>query len=245
MKRHVLALVAPVLVGACTATSVDPSPAMDPGPGVASGGATTPVFQSRALPDLTSTGATVLDFESLAASGTGLTFVPSYSQDGFTIANPAYSADDAFGAPRSDNPMYQGSTALVNNMPDGTAVLTRDDGEAFAAVSIDIAELSPSDLTPRTVPFTGTRADGSTVAATLTTDGAAGFQTFTLEGFTDLVSLSWVQVSPFHQFDNIVLAPAALGPRNKDDCWKGGWKPLGFANQGQCIRMVETGKDSR
>ena len=88
-------------------------------------------------------------------------------------------------------------------------------------------------------------ADGSTVTATLTTDGVAGFQTFAFEGFTDLVSLSWVQVSPFHQFDNIVLALEAAGPVSKDDCRDGGWVAFGFVNQGQCVRMVETGKDSR
>lgn len=31
----------------------------------------------------------------------------------------------------------------------------------------------------------------------------------------------------------------------KDDCKKGGWKDLGFRNQGQCIRYANTGKDSR
>jgi hypothetical protein len=31
----------------------------------------------------------------------------------------------------------------------------------------------------------------------------------------------------------------------KDDCKKGQWEALGFENQGQCIRYVETGNDSR
>ena len=34
-------------------------------------------------------------------------------------------------------------------------------------------------------------------------------------------------------------------PTSKDDCKKGGWKNFDFKNQGQCIRFVETGKDSR
>ena len=29
------------------------------------------------------------------------------------------------------------------------------------------------------------------------------------------------------------------------DCRDGGWQNLGFRNQGQCIRFVTTGKDSR
>jgi len=31
----------------------------------------------------------------------------------------------------------------------------------------------------------------------------------------------------------------------KDDCKNGGWEDLGFRNQGQCIRFVNTGQDSR
>lgn len=31
----------------------------------------------------------------------------------------------------------------------------------------------------------------------------------------------------------------------KADCFDGGWEEFGFKNQGQCVRFVETGKDSR
>ena len=34
-------------------------------------------------------------------------------------------------------------------------------------------------------------------------------------------------------------------PTTKDYCMKSGWKDFGFKNQGQCVRFVETGKDSR
>jgi hypothetical protein len=37
----------------------------------------------------------------------------------------------------------------------------------------------------------------------------------------------------------------ALAAATKDDCRTGGWEAHGFANQGQCIRFVETGQDSR
>jgi len=36
-----------------------------------------------------------------------------------------------------------------------------------------------------------------------------------------------------------------LSPDNKDQCRDGDWQALGFRNQGQCVRFVETGKDSR
>ena len=34
-------------------------------------------------------------------------------------------------------------------------------------------------------------------------------------------------------------------PETKDDCKNGGWEDYGFRNQGQCIRFVNTGQDSR
>lgn len=33
--------------------------------------------------------------------------------------------------------------------------------------------------------------------------------------------------------------------QTKEDCKNGGWSDYGFGNQGQCIRFVETGQDSR
>ena len=40
-------------------------------------------------------------------------------------------------------------------------------------------------------------------------------------------------------------APPSNDPATKDDCKKGGWADYGFRNQGQCVRFIETGKDSR
>jgi hypothetical protein len=36
-----------------------------------------------------------------------------------------------------------------------------------------------------------------------------------------------------------------VNPTSKDQCKKDGWRAFGFKNQGQCIRFVNTGKDSR
>jgi hypothetical protein len=43
----------------------------------------------------------------------------------------------------------------------------------------------------------------------------------------------------------ITYTGVAAGPTTKDDCKKGGWETYGFKNQGQCVKFVETGKDSR
>jgi choice-of-anchor C domain-containing protein len=46
--------------------------------------------------------------------------------------------------------------------------------------------------------------------------------------------------------DNVrVFASGPANPETKADCKKGGWEQYGFRNQGQCIRFVNTGKDSR
>lgn len=39
--------------------------------------------------------------------------------------------------------------------------------------------------------------------------------------------------------------PVPSYPTSKEQCKNGGWQAFGFSNQGQCIRFVETGKDSR
>ncbi len=39
--------------------------------------------------------------------------------------------------------------------------------------------------------------------------------------------------------------PAPKDPVTSDDCKQGGWVDFGFRNQGQCVRFVETGTDSR
>ena len=39
--------------------------------------------------------------------------------------------------------------------------------------------------------------------------------------------------------------PRQVIPASHDECMKGGWVDFAFRNQGQCIRFVETGEDSR
>ena len=46
-------------------------------------------------------------------------------------------------------------------------------------------------------------------------------------------------------FDWTTFTIDACDPETKDDCKDGGWEFYGFRNQGQCIRFVQTGKDSR
>jgi len=45
--------------------------------------------------------------------------------------------------------------------------------------------------------------------------------------------------------DKVVGTASSDDPTNKNLCKEGGWQAFGFRNQGQCIRFVNTGKDSR
>ncbi|HEX5913258.1 MAG TPA: hypothetical protein VFY54_09050, partial [Rubrobacter sp.] len=61
-------------------------------------------------------------------------------------------------------------------------------------------------------------------------------------------SFSWViagvdDPNPFVNWNEVDVA--GCSPEVKDDCMDGGWETYGFANQGLCIRLVNTGEDSR
>ena len=61
-----------------------------------------------------------------------------------------------------------------------------------------------------------------------------------LDGYYDNVVVSLSDGVTIYDFE-----PEIPNPTTKNDCKKGGWEEYGFSNQGQCIRFVNTGKDSR
>ena len=139
-----------------------------------------------------------------------------YCEDGFTLeTSPSNLA--SYGVL---HPHFSGSTALYCDADQGTTILTKDDRGAFALVSIDLAELNGNDVA--NVKFQGLTPSGDTTTQTFTIDGVAfGRETFTFNStFENVTSVSWVQVPPFHQFDNIVfgeaIPPVILGDVNLD-----------------------------
>lgn len=56
-------------------------------------------------------------------------------------------------------------------------------------------------------------------------------------GYTDLLTVGVNGEATTFDFEPL--------PATKDDCKNGGWEEFGFNNQGQCIKYVNTGKDSR
>jgi len=62
----------------------------------------------------------------------------------------------------------------------------------------------------------------------------------------DVVKLEFQQLYGFGEdYVGVNLTITMASPTTKDDCKNGGWEQYGFRNQGQCVRFIETGKDSR
>ncbi len=55
----------------------------------------------------------------------------------------------------------------------------------------------------------------------------------------------WDSEAVIAEDDSTVTTDPLEAPTTMDDCRDGGWQALEFRNQGQCIRFVNTGKDSR
>jgi hypothetical protein len=158
-----------------------------------------------------STNAAVIDFEDLRHDTDGVNDIDSpYIEDGYVISDPGETIGDnnAFAVYGTAHPNFSGSTAMYNRTVNGITSLAREDGNTFNLLSIDLAELN-GDVTPPSTLYTtfeGLLVGGGTVTQTFLLDGDAfGAETFLFAGFTNLTSVSWMQETPYHQFDNIVV----------------------------------------
>jgi len=142
----------------------------------------------------------VIDFDSL---GPLYTQMPSYSEDGFDLTS-SISSSDAFASWGSGDEGYLGSPALANAWINGTTTLSAADGSAFSLISIDLGPLI-GGVYGASVTFTGEIFGGGSVDQAFGPISVGAFTTFSFGGFTNLTSVSWVQISPHHQFDNIVI----------------------------------------
>ncbi|MFZ5828742.1 MAG: hypothetical protein ACOY3P_01575, partial [Planctomycetota bacterium] len=162
----------------------------------------------------------VIDFQSLQIAGTGYTIITSgsnsapppanvYVEDGFRLSTNS----DSFYRYGTSAVQYSGSTALVNNGGNAFTTLTSVDGSAFAVTSINLAKLTTSQSNGN-VTFTGERSGVVVATQTFTFLGSSfAQQMFNFpSSFNNVTSVSWQQVSPFHQFDNIVVDAAVPLP---------------------------------
>lgn len=151
--------------------------------------------------------ATIMTFDSLEQAGTGYQFMPSYSENGFTL-----SAASLLSARQGNTGWYFGSASLFNNYSNGVTTLTKDGGGTFSINSIDLAPVATSYGGGAMVSFIGSMLGGGTVNASFTLNDTFTFQTFAFNGFSNLSSVSWTQTHPYHQFDNIALDVRAVSP---------------------------------
>lgn len=77
-------------------------------------------------------------------------------------------------------------------------------------------------------------------------DSCAGYLTGDLDDVAIYASaLDASQVSDIYENGLAGIPQCGYAPADKAACKNGGWANFGFKNQGQCIRFVNTGKDSR
>ena len=150
------------------------------------------------------TNTVTLDFESLTTSGAGYSELGvSYTEQDFEFE--AYPTGALYYY-HSDDEHFAGSTALFHMQMGGTSntLLAQKDGLLFDVVSIDLSEIRPDASSVRAV-LVGSKDDSSTVSKLLTVDGAFGFETFALQGFTNLTELRLEDDIAMFQYDNITI----------------------------------------
>jgi len=144
--------------------------------------------------------ATTITFDSLEQAGSGFQFLSSYTENGFTLSGGNFAS-----AQQGNTGWYFGSASLFNNSGGGVTTLSKVGGGTFDFSSIDLAPVSTGYGTGATVSFIGNIHGGGTLNASYTLNNTFSFQTFLVNGFNNLDSVTWTQDSPYHQFDNIVL----------------------------------------
>lgn len=144
--------------------------------------------------------AAILDFESLKSSQT-IQVGSTYQEDGFRL--DSLTRNMPFTSFGTTDSRFVESTALFSNISNGLIRLTRADNGLFDITSIRLAELNSLGSK---VTFTGLLGNGTTVSQQVQLDGNKGFQTFTFSSqFVGISQITWLQVSPYHQFDDILV----------------------------------------
>ena len=159
--------------------------------------------------------AVVIDFESLACSGTSAqAFAGPYLANGFAFAssvnNPSTFANWCTG-----NSNFAGSTAMFQNFSGATTTLTKVGGGAFALNSIKLANVGFNTGVGQSITFTGWLANSTQIFQTFVLASNSGTAPVLTQfqfnsAFQDVVAVSWAQASPFHQFDDVSLNLTAV-----------------------------------
>jgi hypothetical protein len=163
---------------------------------------------SLALTSDSANAATTIDFDAFEEPGGGFVIHPNPLDLGaYRFTSVDFSSTPLLTTFQQGSPFYNGSAALsCGNASD--IILTRIDGGAFDALSVDL----DSWQGPDTIELTAELLGGGSVQQTFTTDVGVGGETVALSGFTDITSLRFEAAggSPFAgifgQIDNLLLA---------------------------------------
>ncbi|HVM14632.1 MAG TPA: hypothetical protein VM287_09910 [Egibacteraceae bacterium] len=96
-------------------------------------------------------------------------------------------------------------------------------------------------MEPLTGPLQGTMILGQVVCG-VTTQPLPPTTTTTEAPTTTVAPTTTTTVAPT---TTTTVPPGGAAPQSREDCKDGGWEDYGFRNQGQCMRYVNTGQDSR
>lgn len=152
--------------------------------------------------------AQTIDFQALEMNDAGIhDWGYVYQEDGYTLFHDQ-SEPFEFRTFGTQSSAYPGSTALFNNTVNGVTELVKDDGGAFSLFSIELSNLNGQG--PVTVNFSGFLNGNLVATDSFTTSNQFGniLEEFVFNpDFANVDHVTWVQESPFHQFDNITVAP--------------------------------------
>ena len=189
--------------------------------------------------------------------------------NGYTIS-PIFSMTDSSN--NSVIGVIEADNVTINNLTiDGTNGTNLHGINAFVAenVSLNDVTLLNNDRTGLVVNGSTVTVDNITTGGNgwhgINVDlgsGVDGSATLTVNGFSNHTDLAHIyvddstkDVSVIDTNSQYVVTHPGIHPNdelytlktldNKDDCKKGGYETFGFRNQGQCIRFVNTGQDSR
>jgi hypothetical protein len=146
--------------------------------------------------------------------------------------------DDNYSAPPTE--VFSGDVIIPASLGDGTPAdfdfcIPFTQMYEHPAGSNLIVEVLNTSLDLRDAPRDA--CSGASEAPCTTARAFAFSPTATTASVIDRTGVIMKLVSP--------VPPAPVDPTTHDDCYKGGWSDFNFRNQGQCVRFVETGIDSR
>jgi hypothetical protein len=142
----------------------------------------------------------------------------TYTEQGMILtALSCCASDPTFSSVTdSSSPLYVGENTLFHHIDGGLIMLARVDEGTFNMLSIDAAQLpgfdqfgNPVLYGPFPITFTGIKKNGKTVTTVFTAHNFPQVDTFTFNGFNELVAVQWFNGGapgiPDHQFAKIIV----------------------------------------